>query len=37
MSEIAVHCSERNVDIQSTPIFLAGNKGIHEIIDGSSF
>jgi hypothetical protein len=37
MSEIEVHRSERNVDIQSTPIFSAGNKGIHAIIDGSSF
>ena len=37
MSEITVHSSERNVNIQSTPIFLAGNKGIHAIIHGRSF
>ncbi len=37
MSDTAVHRSERNVNIQSTPIFLAGNKGMHAIIHSSSF
>jgi hypothetical protein len=37
MHGIDLHSSERNLDIQSTPIFSAGKKGIHVIIDGRAF